>query len=186
MAGGAGFGAEKGRFSHMRRTTSFRLLIAGLATVMAGPALAQSCVRSDERTSFDLRALQSQLMVAALACGRDNDYNAFVRKFQRDLSGAYATMQGHYRRTAGGNAQRELDNFITVVANAHSQDGIRAGSHFCPLVAPLFQQAMSRSGAAELSALAQERNVLNPLAAADCPASAAPATRTASRQPARR
>jgi hypothetical protein len=170
----------------MRHSTSFRLLIAGLATVMAGPALAQACVRAEERAAFDVRALQSQLMVAALACNRDSDYNAFVQKFRPALGGAYSGMQGHYRRTAGGSAQRELDNYITVLANAHSQDGIRAGSQYCPLVMPLFQQAMSRSSAAELSALAQERNVLNPLAAPDCPAGAAPATRTAARQPARR
>jgi hypothetical protein len=171
----------------MRHTTSFRLLIGGLAAIMGGPAaFAQSCVRADERIGFDLRTLQSQLMVAALACGRDSDYNAFVRKFQRDLSGAYTSMQGHYRRTAGGNAQRELDNYITVIANAHSQDGIRAGSQFCPLVMPLFQQAMSKTSAAELSAFAQERNLLNPLTTPDCGPAAAPAARTAARQPARR
>jgi hypothetical protein len=175
----------------MRHTTSFRLLLGGLAAIMGGPvAFAQSCVRAEERVAFDLRTLQSQLMVAALACGRDNDYNAFVRKFQRDLSGAYVNMQGHYRRTAGGNAQRELDNYITVIANAHSQDGIRAGSQFCPLIMPLFQQAMAKTSAAELSAFAQERNLLNPLTTPDCAASAAaPAARTAAapaRQPARR
>lgn len=166
----------------MRRTTSLRLLIGGLAAVIAGPAIAQSCVQSAERTAFDVRALQSQLMVAALSCGKDAEYNAFVRKFQGELAASYRGIQGHFRRTAGGSHQRELDGYITQLANAQSQDGIRAGSHFCPLVTPLFQQALSQTNASSLAELAVERNVINPLAAPTCAAAPAAAP---SRQPAR-
>ncbi|WP_270935778.1 hypothetical protein [Falsiroseomonas oryzae] len=166
--------------------TSFRLLLGGLAAVIAGPAIAQSCVQSAERTAFDVRALQSQLMVAALACGKDTEYNAFVRKFQGDLAASYRGIAAHYRRTAGGSAQRDLDQYITQLANAQSQDGIRAGSHYCPLVTPLFQQALAQSNAQGLAELAMERNVLNPLATPDCAATPARApASTPSRSPAR-
>jgi hypothetical protein len=168
----------------MRRMTSFRLLLGGLAAVIAGPAIAQSCVQSSERTAFQVRALQSQLMVAALACGRDNDYNSFVRKFQGDLAASYRDIQGHFRRTAGGRHQGALDSFITQLANDQSQDGIRAGSHFCPLVAPLFSLALAQSNVESLAELAVERNVLNPLAAPTCPASA-PSRSTPTRRAAR-
>jgi len=175
----------------MRRTTTFRLALGGLAAILAGPAIAQSCIPAAERTAFDVRALQSQLMVAALSCGRDADYNAFVRKFQRELQASYNGMQSHFRRTAGNAGQRELDNFITILANAHSQDGIRSGSFFCPLNAPLFQQALARSDAASLADFAVERNIVNPMAAPVCataaPAAATrPAARPASRPAARR
>ncbi|MGG5809948.1 hypothetical protein [Falsiroseomonas sp. CW058] len=166
------------------RPTTFRLLLAGLAAGVAGPAIAQSCVQSAERTAFEVRALQSQLMVAALACQRDGDYNAFVRKFQGELAGSYRTIQSHFRRTAGGGAQRELDGFITTLANAQSQDGIRQGSQFCGTVGPLFQLALAQSNAAALADLTADRNVLNPLTTPACPASAA-APAAASRQPAR-
>jgi hypothetical protein len=166
-----------------RRKTSFRLLLGGLAAFVAGPAIAQSCLQSAERAAFDVRALQSQLMVAALACNKDNEYNAFVRKFQGDLASAYRGIQGHFRRTAGNAHQRELDGFITQLANAHSQDGIRAGSQFCPLVAPLFQHAMAQPDAQALASFAQERNVLNPLGTPEC--QSAPAAATPSRTPAR-
>ncbi|MCZ8149565.1 MAG: hypothetical protein O9325_17160, partial [Roseomonas sp.] len=66
----------------LRRKTSFRLLIGGLAALVAGPAIAQTCLQPAERTAFDVRALQSKLMVAALSCSQDAAYNAFVRKFQ--------------------------------------------------------------------------------------------------------
>ena len=158
--------------------TSFRLLLGGLAAVMAGPAIAQSCLQASERTAFEVRALQSQLMVAALSCGRDNDYNAFVRKFQGELASSYRDIAGHFRRTAGGGHQRALDSYITQLANEQSQDGIRAGSHFCPLVTPLFQAALAQPNAQALASLSTERNVLNPIAVPAC-AAAAPA-RTAS------
>jgi hypothetical protein len=163
----------------IRSMTRFRLLLGGLAAVIAGPAIAQSCVQSAERTAFEVRALQSQLMVAALACNRDSEYNAFVRKFQGDLTSAYRGMQGHYRRTAGRAHEREMDGFITQLANAQSQDGIRAGSHFCPMVAPLFQVALSARNAEELALISVERNVLNPLTTPTCTATATSTPRAA-------
>jgi hypothetical protein len=163
------------------RNKTFRTTLAALGAVLfAGPALAQACVQPAERAAFDLRALQSQLMVAALSCNRDSDYNSFVRKFQADLAGSYRTIQTHYRR-ASRNSQREMDGFITGLANAHSQDGIRQGSQFCPNVTPLFGMALSQSNAAALADLVHERNVLNPLDATTCPERAAPARRTATR-----
>ena len=160
--------------------TSFRLLLGGLAAVMAGPAIAQSCLQASERTAFEVRALQSQLMVAALSCGRDNDYNAFVRKFQGELASSYRDIAGHFRRTAGGGHQRALDSYITQLANEQSQDGIRAGSHFCPLVTPLFQAALAQPNAQALASLSTERNVLNPIAVPACAAAAPAPARTAS------
>jgi heme-degrading monooxygenase HmoA len=98
----------------LRRKTSLRLLIGGLAALVAGPAIAQTCLQPAERTAFDVRALQSKLMVAALSCSQDAAYNAFVRKFQGELTGAYRGVQGHFRRTAGGAHQRELDGFVSA------------------------------------------------------------------------
>lgn len=170
------------------RKTGFRLLLGGLAALMAGPAIAQSCLQPAERTAFDVRALQSKLMVTALACGRDADYNAFVRKFQGELAASYRGIQGHFRRTAGNAHQRELDGFITQLANAHSQDGIRAGSQFCPLSTPLFELALAQTTAQGLSEFTQERNVLNPLTTPACPAAApaAPARPRPGQRPATR
>ncbi len=145
-------------------------LLAGImAASIAGPAVAQSCMRPAEHTAFNLRTLQSQLMVAALACNGDAEYNNFVRRFQGDLAGAYREIQGYFRRTAGGSHQRALDGFITTLANSHSEDGIRQGSNFCANVTPLFRVAMSQTSAASLAELAVERNLVNPHTASTCP-----------------
>lgn len=167
----------------MRRTRiSVRLLLAGFAAAIAGPAIAQSCVQGADRTAFEVRALQSQLMVAALTCARDEDYNAFVRKFQGELGGAYRSIQGHFRRTAGGGHQRALDGYITTLANEQSQDGIRQGSRFCQNVGPLFQAALAQSSTSSLAEMSMERNVLNPFEAPVCAERAA--TTTSARRPA--
>ena len=154
------------------------LLLAGFAAGLAGPAIAQSCLSATERTAFEVRALQSQLMVAALACQRDNDYNAFVRRFQGELAASYRTIEGHFRRNA-----RERDAFITTLANVQSQDGIRQGSQFCGTVAPIFQLALAQPNAQALAELSMERNVLNPQTAPVC-TGATPAAASA-RSPAR-
>ncbi|MDP3418233.1 hypothetical protein [Falsiroseomonas sp.] len=168
----------------MRRKFSIRLLIAGAAMAIGGPAIAQSCVQANERTAFELRALQSQLMVAAITCQRDSDYNAFVRKFQGDLGGAYNTIRTHFRRTGGAQGQRALDGYITTLANEQSQDGVRQGSRFCQNVAPLFQAALAQTSASSLAELSMERNVLNPHDAASCSDRATPAASTPARRPA--
>ncbi|MBU8539818.1 hypothetical protein [Falsiroseomonas tokyonensis] len=160
----------------MRRKFSVRLLLAGAAVAIGGPAIAQSCVQSSERTAFELRALQSQLMVAAITCQRDNDYNAFVRKFQGDLGGAYNTIRTHFRRTQGAQGQRALDGYITTLANEQSQDGIRQGSRFCSNITPLFQVALAQPNASSLVDISLERNVLNPVTDTICPERATPAT----------
>ncbi len=166
----------------MRRKFSIRLLLAGAAVAIGGPAIAQSCVQSNERTAFELRALQSQLMVAAITCQRDADYNAFVRKFQGELGGAYNTIRTHFRRTGGAQGQRALDGYITTLANEQSQDGIRQGSRFCQNITPLFQAALAQSSASALVEMSLERNVLNPHDAAACPERPAPAATTPARR----
>lgn len=168
------------------RPTAFRLGLAAIAAGIAGPALAQACLPAAERTAFDVRALQSQLMVVALQCGRDGEYNAFVRRFQGDLASSYRAIEGHFRRTSGGAARRETDGFITQLANAHSQDGIRQGSLFCGYTTPLFQAAMQQSNAQTLAELAVDRNVLSPMAAPACPATPARGGTASTRPPARR
>ncbi|WP_159998994.1 hypothetical protein [Roseomonas sp. 18066] len=150
-------------------------LAAGVA--LALPAAAQSCLQAAEKTAMDVRALQSQLMVAALSCDRHDQYNAFVTRYQKELGSAYRQVTGHFRRVHGANGQRQLDSYITTLANAQSQEGIRQGSFFCQNVAPLFQQALSQPGMTELAALSVAQQVTNPYEAQICPA---PATRSAS------
>ena len=161
--------------------TQSRFLVAGLAAALASAALpavaqAQACIQPVEKTAFDVRALQSQLMVAALACGEQDKYNAFVTRYQGELGGAYRAMATSYRRAGG---QKALDSYITTLANAQSQDGIRQGSHFCRNALPMFDAAMaSAANGAALQQVALANNLSNPHGFGACPVRAAAATST--------
>jgi hypothetical protein len=159
---------------------SIRYLAAGLAAaVIATPALAQTCVQPAEKTAFEVRALQSQLMVAALACQQDQQYNTFVRQYSSELNNAYRGINSHYRRTVGARGQSSLDGYITSLANAHSQDGIRQGTNFCSNVLPLFTAALASPKSTEaLAAVAVQNNLSNPHGRAEC-TTATPAARSA-------
>lgn len=173
----------------MRRRTSFRLLLAGLAAVMGGPAIAQTCAQPAEQLGFEVRAVQSTLQVAALQCvasgfpAFEAQYRAFVERFQGEFAASSRGLQAYFRRTAGGNHTRALDSYITNLAQAQAAEGSSHGSLYCPNMAALFRQAMAQSSVAGLAELGRDHNLLNIMAVTPCPPPAprAPASRRAAR-----
>jgi len=169
----------------LARSPLARRLLAATAAMLLVPSIAsaQVCVQPAEKTAFDIRALQSQLMVAALSCGLQDDYNAFVRKYQGDLVTAFRNVHGHFRRTSGSRHQHDVDQYITNLANGQSQLSIARGSFFCREQAPLFQAAMTATSAADLSQVAVSRQVHQVLERPACPAAPARPARSAANTP---
>lgn len=158
------------------------MLMGGIAAVMAVPSLAlATCLRPAERTAFDIRALQSQLMVVALSCQQHDSYNAFVTRFRSQLGEAHRGVTGYYQRASGRQAQREMDQYITNLANNQMQVGITQGSHFCQNQLPLFQQAMGASSLSDLAAITQQANIPQPITTDNCPAPPARQQRASAR-----
>lgn len=159
--------------------TPSRKLLGGLAAIMMTPSIAfaqsSACLQPAEKTAFDIRALQSQLMVVALTCGQQDDYNAFVTRHQGDLASAFRNVASHFRRTAGAQHQRMLDQYITNLANGQSQVGISRGSFFCREQGGLFQIATAATSPAELSQLSVQREVPQAITTPPCPDRPAPA-----------
>jgi hypothetical protein len=158
--------------------------ILALACVLglAAPAVANTCIQPSEETALQLRALQSRLMVGAIACQQQEAYNTFVRRHQGDLGGAYRTAEGHFRRAHGGQGQRRWNAMDTDIAGAQSQEHTRLGSFFCRDTTAFFQQVSSLSTGADLARFSVERNILQPYQQPVCTASApARAARTAAR-----
>lgn len=156
-----------------------RTLMAGIAAAsIATPVFAQACLPPAERAALDVRAVQSQLMVIALSCGQHDDYNLFVTKYKSALGTAYNGVRTHFSRNGG---QRSLDNYITSLANAHSQAGIAQGTLFCQNSVPFFQAALAQTNAQGIAALATQYNLANPISTPACAVRQAPATVQASR-----
>jgi hypothetical protein len=162
----------------MKLSRTVLAAVGGL--LIAGPALANACIRPDERSALEVRSLQTYLMVSALNCQRGESYNQFVRRFGSELTSANRTSDAYFRRAHGGQGRTRFDSHNTNLANEHSEDAIRAGSFFCRDAEALFQQALSTPGP-QLAQFAVQRNIPQSATADDCGA-AGPTAATAARR----
>ncbi|MFC0408864.1 hypothetical protein [Roseomonas elaeocarpi] len=156
-----------------------RFLLAGLVSAFVGaasPVFAQgACLQPAEKTAFDVRALQSQMMVVALSCKHEDVYNAFVTRYSSQLSSAIKVIDASYRRAGG---QKAMDGYITNMANQQSQEGIRMGSRFCGNSAELMQSAMAAPvEPAALAKVTEDNNLSNPHGRSECTGSAVTAAK---------
>ncbi len=128
-----------------------RLSLIGLSLALtSGVAVAATCVRPAERSALDVEGLKSQLMVTALACGRQAQYNAFVSRYKPDLATTEKELSGYFARTYGRAGQRQQDQYVTQLANGESEEGVKQGSLFCDQNGPTFDEVMALRGGAEL------------------------------------
>lgn len=136
---------------------------------LAAPAVAQSCLQPSERAALEVRTLQMRLMVGAIACSQQDSYNAFVRRNQGDLQGAYRTAERHFGRPGGGGGgQRRWNQVDTEIASAQSQEHTRLGGFFCNDTTTYFQALSSVNGTADLARFSVERNILQAYHAPTC------------------
>lgn len=82
--------------------------------------------------AFNVISLKSALMVAALSCGDQAEYDAFMTKFQPHVLAAQRLMDAYFYKASGPYSGRKMeDNFVTLLANSQSADGIAQGRSFC-------------------------------------------------------
>jgi hypothetical protein len=77
-------------------------------------------------------------MVAALACGRRDDYNHFVERFRPELQSEGRALKAYFRRVHGDGADQAIDRFVTQLANFASQRSIENRPGFCAAAAAAF------------------------------------------------
>jgi hypothetical protein len=117
------------------------------ATLVAAPVtegLAAACYTPPEATAVQVRMLQSELMVAALACRDSNpelgmiaQYNDFVRRVSDRLVSHSKVLQARFQKTFGADGHRRLEAFVTALANDASKRSMTAG--YCQSAAVLFR-----------------------------------------------
>lgn len=166
------------RVAPMKLSRTVLAAVGGL--LIAGPALAQACIRPEERSGLEVRSLQTYLMVSALNCQRTESYNQFVRRFGTEISAANRASSGYFQRAHGGQGRTRFDAHNTNLANEHSEDAIRAGSFFCRDAESLFREALATPGP-QLAQYAVQRNIPQSTTAADCAAAGPTAARAARR-----
>jgi len=152
-----------------------RLLLAAMAPVLvAGPVLANTCMRPEERNAADTWATNSYLRVIANQCKIDPArMMAAFQPHSGELSVAANVLQGYFRRAHGGAGQTRFDQYYTNISQDHAIDAARAGSYFCRDAEVILQQVRALPPG-QLAPFSVRQNIIQPISAPDCGAGAAP------------
>jgi hypothetical protein len=115
--------------------TCAAVLLSGVLTVGAASAaeLPTRNVTENDKLAFQVRHLQTEVMVAALSCGRQEiqaKYNAFVTRFSGALKANGAALKTYFGRVFGAKGPSEMDSFMTRLSNELSLVSMRQ-SDFC-------------------------------------------------------
>lgn len=87
--------------------------------------------RQEVQQAFNVIALKSALMVAALSCNQQDQYDQFMTVFQPHVLAEQHVMDAYFKRSSGYYGQAKEDDFVTLLANNQSVSGISQGSMFC-------------------------------------------------------
>ena len=102
-----------------------------LGATMLLTACATPCATPPEQAALRSRAVQSDLVVAALNCDERDRYAAFVGRFEPQLAEQGRLLRAFFMRNYGEDGQAELDRYVTRLANEASTLSARAGGIFC-------------------------------------------------------
>jgi hypothetical protein len=88
--------------------------------------------QADIQQAFNVVGLKSALMVAALSCSQQDQYDAFMHSFQPHVLDAQHKVDAYFHKASGPySGQKMEDTFITLLANNQSVAGIAQGQIFC-------------------------------------------------------
>jgi hypothetical protein len=108
----------------MRRFSMIMLFLGLLAPLEQ--ALGQ-CVSAEEQATAGLLALRNQMIVIALSCNRQAEYNhLFVLRFRPLLQSNDRAVLGYFQ-----GRESAKDNFVTNMVNVMSRDASRTSGRFC-------------------------------------------------------
>ncbi len=120
-------------------------LVALAAAALPAAGVVAACYTPAEATAVHVKMLQSELMVAALACRESNpelgmidQYNRFVHQHSDRLVSHSRVLQSHFQNRYGAQHRRQLDSFVTALANDASKRSMT--ERFCDRAAGLFSE----------------------------------------------
>ena len=135
-------------------------VVSAVSLLGAQPVLAAQRCPATDQTTFDVQALRSELMVLATGCHTNEQYNAFIRRYQSDLQANERAISAYFARHYGRSAQVEHDRFVTDLANAQSREGSQMGGDFCAHNGLIFNEVLSLNSASELPDFAAGKDLV--------------------------
>jgi len=127
----------------MRSTLRRLALAASMVASVTGPASATVCATAAERSALDARVLQTELMIAALGCGENGRYAAFVHKFNGELVSRGQTMRRYFERAYGARAEERINHLVTDLANEASERRNAWSINYCLFASALFDHVLA-------------------------------------------
>ncbi len=108
-------------------------LLIAVAAMVAGPAMAAKkkappapkCVKDKVLSAFQMRMLQTELVVGALSCKLTPRYNEFVTAYRPDLMTAHKALMKYFGR------ESKLEDYKSRTANEASQRSLANITEFC-------------------------------------------------------
>jgi len=131
------------RVLKLRRAVCGIAVASFVSVVSIGAAHAIEPRNASETAAVNARLLQTEMMVAALACNLRPQYNRAVRTFEREFVGHGTVLRKMFRRNHGASAQRHLDKYITRLANEASARSNYDRVTYCRTAASLFGDVLA-------------------------------------------
>jgi len=150
----------------MNRVVAVVLILTFSAPAWGRPA----CTGETEKDAMAVRVLQSEFMVAAVACNQASAYNSFVRKFQTFLTSQGLALKGYFARIDGPHSERGLNDFLTEIANGWAIVHMKDKNAYCKNAWDRMWIATNQSTPkADLIAQARERALVPSVSGSLCP-----------------
>ena len=119
------------------------VLLVAAAAIAAGPAVAAKkkpaaapCIKDKVLTAFQMRMLQTELVVGALSCKLTPRYNEFVTGYKTDLMTAHKTLMKFFGR------ESRLEDYKSKTANEASQRSLANITEFCLYSSALYDKLL--------------------------------------------
>jgi hypothetical protein len=134
--------------------------LLGTAFLIGQATAAENCKNPSDRDVFQLAALKSEAMVLAESCHEEERYNAFIQRYKAVLLENEHAFDAYFKRVFGRSGQAEHDAYITSLANAQSDVGLKEGTDFCPHTEAIFDEVMAVPSAQNLVEYAAGKDLL--------------------------
>lgn len=119
-------------------------LLIAVSAMVAGPALAAKkkaapapkCVKDKVLSAFQMRMLQTELVVGALSCKLTPRYNEFVTSYRSDLMVAHRALLKYFGK------ESRLEDYKSRTANEASQRSLANITEFCLYSSALYDKLL--------------------------------------------
>lgn len=105
--------------------------------------LPTTCLSAQESKAVQMRMFRAELAVAALSCRQQSLYNTVVTRHQDELVREGRALRGIFQRVFRAGAERELNRFITHLANRASLKRLTQPT-YCQTMARVFREAQAQ------------------------------------------